>query len=384
MYKYEHLAFQTSIALLFDIWGLVSGWLAASYLIGLEYPWLLMLYPGILGVRGAIGGIFSGRLGTSLHLGFVKPRLRRNTYYFYLLVGSIFTLPFIGGLLSGFLTMLVVLIFYSVSLVEVLALPLISIAVIFLSTLLLVPLASKVAFIAFRRGLDPDVVVYPVMSTVADLGATAIYILVAEIYLLYSIIPLLLFSLASLAVFIVSYLKFREEREFIESLKESIYAILLLLFFESIAGSALHSISGRIEKFSALMTLYPVLIDSLGDIGSITGSRLTTLLAIGHVADWKELLKEYSGDLLIVSATAVFFYSLLDLITSIAGAPALIIVIGGGIAVVSIIPVSIFTAVVTHRYKLNPDNFVNPVVSSVADSIMSMSLLLAAFFLKFH
>ena len=362
----------------------MSGWLAASYLIGLEYPWLLMLYPGILGVRGAIGGIFSGRLGTSLHLGFIKPWLRRNTYYFYLLVGSIFTLPFIGGLLSGFLTMIVVLIFYNVSLVEVLALPLISVAVVFLSTLLLIPLASKIAFIAFRRGLDPDVVVYPVMSTVADLGATAIYILVAEIYLLHSIIPVLLFSLASLAVFIISYLKFKGEREFIESLKESTYAILLLLFFENVAGSALHSISDKIEKFTALMTLYPVLIDSLGDIGSVTGSRLTTLLAIGHVTDWKELLRNYSGDLLTVGATAVIFYSLLGFITSLTEAPAPIIIVGGGIAVVSIIPISIFTAVVTHRYRLNPDNFVNPIVSSVADSIMSVSLLLATFFLKLY
>jgi len=379
LYRYEHLAFQTSLALLFDILGLLSGWLAATYLLGLKYPWLLILYPGILGVRGAISGIFSGRLGTSLHLGLVKPGLRKNTYYFNLLVASTFTLPLIGGLLSGFMTLSVVFLFYRASFIEVLILPLISTTVIFLSTLILVPLASQVAFTAFRYGLDPDVVLYPIMSTIADLGATAIYIVVVEIYFRYSLIPLLSFFAACLAISVISYLKFGKEREFAESLRESIYAMLFLLFFENVAGSALHSISGKIEKFASLMALYPVLIDSLGDIGSITGSRLTTLLAVGHAKNWRELLKACGGDLLIVSATAMLFYSLLGFTASSINTSLLLILIGCAIAVALIIPISIFTAVVTHRYKLNPDNFVNPIVSSMADGLMTLSLLLAAF-----
>jgi len=151
-----------------------------------------------------------------------------------------------------------------------------------------------------------------------------------------------------------------------------------MLFFENIAGLTLQSISGKIEHFAAVMALYPVLIDSLGDTGSIIGSRLTTYLAVGHAKTGKELVKEYGGEFLVVGATALVFYALLGFATSFWGTSPLLILVGGAVAIASIIPISIFAAVVTHSRGLNPDNFVNPVTSSIADTLMTLSLWLAA------
>ena len=99
---------------------------------------------------------------------------------------------------------------------------------------------------------------------------------------------------------------------------------------------------------------------------------------MGHAKTGKELVKEYGGEFLVVGATALVFYALLGFATSFWGTSPLLILVGGAVAIASIIPISIFAAVVTHSRGLNPDNFVNPVTSSIADTLMTLSLWLAA------
>ena len=357
---------------------MLPGCIAALFLLDAKQSWVIMLYPGILGVRGAISGIFSGRLSTALHLGRVKPSLRKNTYYYYLLVAFIFLMPVIGGVLLGLSMAFVLVVFYNASMLEVLTLPIITVSSIFLSTVLLIPIASKIAFTAFKRGLDPDVILYPIMSTISDLGATLIYVFIIKLFQNFAII---LFTVSMIAVFI-SYRKFKDNKEFIESVKQSIYAIIWLLIFENVAGAFLHSVSSRLKDFSSIMTLYPVLIDSLGDMGSIIGSRLTTHIAIGHVSIGKELFTDYSGDLLAITLTAFIFYSTIGLMMIVCGNFFLIIMIASAIAIALMTPIALFTAIIMHNHGLDPDNFVNPVVSSMADSIMTLGLWLAAIILS--
>ena len=78
---------QSILSLSFNTLGLLTGTIILLYLgiLSLEKaPWAIFLYPGILSVRGAIGGLFSGHLGTGLHLGSIKPVLRQNTNDFYI------------------------------------------------------------------------------------------------------------------------------------------------------------------------------------------------------------------------------------------------------------------------------------------------------------
>ena len=376
--EYNILISQTALAFIFDILGLLAGFIAALFLLDAKQSWVIMLYPGILGVRGAISGIFSGRLSTALHLGRVKPSLRKNTYYYYLLVAFIFLMPVIGGVLLGLSMAFVLVVFYNASILEALTLPIITVSSIFLSTVLLVPIASKIAFTAFKRGLDPDVILYPIMSTISDVGATLIYAFIIKQFQIFTI---MIFIVSMIALFI-SYRKFKDNKEFIESVKQSMYAIIWLLIFENVAGAFLHSVSSRLKDFSLIMTLYPVLIDSLGDMGSIIGSRLTTHIAIGHVSIGKELFTDYSGDLLAITLTAFIFYSTIGLMMIVCGNFFLIIIIASAIAIALMTPIALFTAIIMHNHGLDPDNFVNPVVSSMADSIMTLGLWLAAIILS--
>ena len=52
---------QSTLALSFNITGLIAGYiLASSYGVLSNYQWTLIMFPGLLSVRGAIGGLYAG------------------------------------------------------------------------------------------------------------------------------------------------------------------------------------------------------------------------------------------------------------------------------------------------------------------------------------
>jgi len=78
------------IAYSFDFGGLIAGFIVASQFgVFQYYPWAIAVYPAILSARGMISGLFSGRLGTALHVGTIYPRLFGNTKSFYKLFQAI-------------------------------------------------------------------------------------------------------------------------------------------------------------------------------------------------------------------------------------------------------------------------------------------------------
>ena len=93
---------QALFSLLFNFGGLLAGGILA-YNLGIfeSLPWALIIYPGILSIRGAIGGLFSGRLSTALHLGTIKPRLMGNTSEAYTLLNTVNALTLMSALFMG-------------------------------------------------------------------------------------------------------------------------------------------------------------------------------------------------------------------------------------------------------------------------------------------
>ncbi|MDH4221738.1 MAG: hypothetical protein OEV19_03265, partial [Candidatus Bathyarchaeota archaeon] len=93
---------QSLLSLSFDFGGMLAGTLLAVYFgVFSLAPWTIALFPGILSVRGAIGGLFSGRLSTGLHLGTVKASYTKNTKNFYLLLRAVIVLSLASGITIG-------------------------------------------------------------------------------------------------------------------------------------------------------------------------------------------------------------------------------------------------------------------------------------------
>ena len=102
----KHLG-QSVMSLSFNLGGLLAGTLLTLYFDVFSITsWAFLLFPGVLSVRGAIGGVFSARIGTALHTGRIEASWTKNTKPFYLLLYAIITLTLGSSVVMGLATSL--------------------------------------------------------------------------------------------------------------------------------------------------------------------------------------------------------------------------------------------------------------------------------------
>ncbi len=381
---------QSLLSLSFNLGGLLAGTLLALFFDVFSLaPWTLVLFPGILSVRGAIGGLFSGRLGTGLHLGTVRYSYTKNTRYFYLLQNAVVTLTFVSGIAIGLTTWVFSVVFWGATMADFLSIAVVVVATMGLSIVLVSPLTIAVSVFSFRRGLDPDVIVYPVVSTVADILVTACYVLCLSIFFSLTVLGYFLIgvlNLIFLSVVLYILVKNREEKEFIKTIKEFLFTLVFVVYIVNLTGSLLNQLRSIIGVRPEIYIVYPALIDTTGDVGSIVGSTATTKLALGAIKPSFSSIKQHKTEISSAWAASVVmftFYSIISLlvwgIATLRNLSVLTarLLITNSLAVSAMVVISYFVAVVTYRKGWDPDNFVIPIESSLADSVTTIALLTA-------
>ena len=376
---------QSALSLSMNLGGMLAGALLAFNIhVFSVAPWAIVLFPCVLSVRGAIGGLFSGRLSTALHLGVVKAAYTENTRYFYTLFSSIVVIALEGCLLMSSVAFLFSAIVWSVPLgsyVEMLA---VTMGVMSLSLIFVSPITIGISFLSFRRGFDPDVVVYPITSTVADIIVTGCYIMLLGLFFHGGFSWLLICSVdvIFLAAALYIFLKNYGEFEFMKTLREFLLTLFLITLIVNVTGFILSGIKMIIGNRPEIYAIYPALIDTIGDVGSIVGSTATTKLFMGvikpSIQSIKEHLTEIAGAWM---ASLIMFTLYFAIATSTYGVymidslKFLLEVIGTNIIAVSTMSIiSYMIAISTFRRALNPDNFVIPIESSIADTVTTISL----------
>ncbi|MBC7090830.1 MAG: magnesium transporter [Nitrososphaeria archaeon] len=376
---------QSIIALSFDLGGLLSGSVAAYY-----YPlfgnlvWILLLFTPILTIRGNIGGIYSGKLGTMLHLGLAKPSLFKNTREFYSLIKAILALTFFDTLVIGIISFALNSSFGLISLQHLPYFILVPPFTCLLAILISIPIASIVGIEVFKRGLDPDIFIYPVMSTLDDILITFCYFTIAGFIIYFDNLPLLFLILILVAVYFSAIvLRYRRDNVFRRTLLEGVPTVVLASLFGVFGGMGLGSLKEKIEDMPSILIIYPALIDALGDIGSILGSMETTKLALGYTTSLTKTFKETLADLVSVEcAAAIIHLTFATIGFAISGLQNIsflfyLISITLFSNIISFLFISIFSLTVatqTFKYGLDPDNFVIPLVASVSDVVATLSL----------
>ncbi|MBS7638688.1 magnesium transporter, partial [Candidatus Bathyarchaeota archaeon] len=258
-----------------------------------EHPWILALYPPILTVRGNLSGLYSGNLSTMLHLGLILPRLRRNTDYYLNLNRAIFFLTFIDTVIIGIASFIFGLIFKFSSFDQMpiyLVVPTISCMI---ANSISIPITLLVGVEAYKKGLDPDILVYPILSSVNDVLVSLSFVAVSMLILAYRWGFYLAGSLFLIMMFycISLFRLHRKNQFFSKTTREGVASIGLASIFGSLNGIFM---SGRAEQMSeapGLVMLYPVIIDGLGDVGSAAGSMTTTSLALGYTRSLGDVMK---------------------------------------------------------------------------------------------
>ena len=373
----------------FDIVGLLAGLIIASQTYIFSFSsWIIAVYPAILSARGMIGGIFTGRLSTALHVGTIYPKLFGNTKLFYKLFEAIIVTTLITSLFMSSIAMVLGVFLWGVVLSDLLNITLFVMATMAFG-LAISFITTIVSFISFKKGLDPDVVVYPIMSTVADIVITVFYMLTAILFFLFSGIGKTVITLIDVLYLIISSLTLIRnihDREFIKDIKEVLLTLIIVAFIVNLTGTFLGKISVIIKDRREVYTIYPALIDTVGDVGSVVGSIATTRLALGFINPSftaigkikKQILSSWLVSIIIfisLSFLSLLLNGIIDALIFVEFTYLLLLT--NIIAIPIIVAISYVISILAFKGGFDPDNFVIPIESSLADNITTIALFIA-------
>ena len=383
----KHLV-QSVMSLSFNLGGLLAGILLALYFDAFSVnSWVLLLFPGVLSTRGAIGGVFSGRLSTALHTGRVNASFRNNTRTFHILFYAIIMLTLCSSIVMGVVTSLFSVFIVGTTMVDSIAILAVTTGTMGLSLVFISPITIAVSILSFKKGLDPDVIVYPVISTVADVLVTICYIFMLNSF--FSSQPgRILIGMFGLAFSLIAcYIVIKNYREpmFLKTVKEFFLTIILVAFIVNITGSALNRIGRIVGSKRKMYIVYPALIDTVGDVGSIVGSTATTKFALGLMGPSFSSVKQHLFEISSAWSASQIMFIIYAITASLVNGFAVSsgfwrftvqLVATNLLAVPLIIIISFVVAISTQQRGLDPDNFVIPIESALADGITTISLLI--------
>ncbi len=331
----------------------------------LSYPVIFVILPGLMGLRGNIFGAMASRFTTMLHLGEMEPKLRDKNVVKNIFLGILLSvLPVVvlwivgvikvGNVASGVIVLLIVLT-----------------STIFVS--LIMGYATAIATVLpFKRGIDPDTVAAPLVTSAGDLVTIPFLVL---FILLHEDLPRLFDILVLLAVFLLLVMGFRtkfesEEKRMIREILGIIGALALL---SSISGGLLESYSEVIYASVIFSVMYPAILDTAGNYGSIIGARTSTKIHLGEIEGF--INRDSLLDIFTYFLTSFFIAFLMNLIAMFVVKLILEKTVGIVLPFIILYPFLILTnmfmayflAIIFDRLGLDPDNATVPAITTLAD-----------------
>jgi mgtE-like transporter len=174
-------------ALPFELIAVVGGIIAGVILSGMTgelelIPGLIVIIPGVMGLRGNISSTLGSRLGSAIHMGLITKIDYKNRELRNNIIGSMI-LTVIISIFLGFLGhyVSVLLGFGSAGLFKLILIALLSG---FFSGLVLSFISVYLAIGAFRFGFDPDNIVTPSIATIGDILAIMMIFIFARLVLM--------------------------------------------------------------------------------------------------------------------------------------------------------------------------------------------------------
>lgn len=383
---------ETSLACLFDIGSLIGGFMIALQLdIFHLSPWAIALYPAVISIKGVITGVLTGRLSTALHLGTIYPKFLGNTKSFYRLISATIVLTLATSLTISLVSILFGTLFWGVTLTELPAILTVMVAT--LSVGLLIALITiKGTFISFKRSLDPDIIVYPATATATNIIITLLYIAVLNLYFSGPTGQWAIIIFGLINVFLVALVlpKNIKETEFRSIIKEALPTMILIAFIVNVTGTLLKGISNIAGDRREIYTLYPAIIDVIGDAGLVVSSAATMKLTLGILSPTFSSIKHHAKNIFSAWTSSLIFFVVLGvlslMINSIFAFDSIVnlltlLVIANIIAFAANVIISYGISILSFKRGLDPDNFVIPIGNSIADALTTLAIFITMLFI---
>jgi len=341
----------------------VGGYFLGSYFNKLmtDYPILLLVLPGLMGLRGNIYGALSSKFTTSLFLGEMRPSLREDKVFEGLTLGTSLSLT------SVMILWIIGILKIGRGAFEVLAILLSS--TIFVSILLSYATAI-VSVVPFRKGIDPDAVASPLVTSISDLltiPALIAFVILFEVEgsYFYTI------TVALILITLIISLRFRFDRRTFFELSA---VLILFAMVEGLSGSIFESYSNFIYRAFIFSILYPSILDSLGNYGCVVGSKTSTRLHLGEIKRFLDFrsIRDIASLLSTSIPLSVFMYSLgyfvsINLNRYVGFQYEFFLLYPIFVLLVMITSYSL--AFMSYRMGLDPDNVTIPAITTLADLI---------------
>lgn len=172
---------------------------------------------------------------------------------------------------------------------------------------------------------------------------------------------------------------------FMKIVRESIFVLILATLLSSVGGIFLKSVESNLVTLVPLIVILPALNDMIGDFGIILVSRFSTALYMHK--KMKVIAKHLFKDVLLIALiSAIYIAALGTFLSSIKSFSfdfifLLKIIILTLITTIVLVLINFFIALFAgkqvYKKKINPDNVLIPLTTSVADlgAMIMLSLL---------
>lgn len=380
---------QGMAALLVSSAGDLAAGLALGFMTGTldRLPGLIVLVPAAIGMRGNIFGALGSRLGTAIHTGEFEGRVERRNLAGQNVMAS--------AALTLYLSIALAVLAKEVArLFDVETIPLthyIAVSVVggLLSSLVILGITLGIAAMSVKRGWDMDNVAAPVVTAAGDL-VTLPALWLTTFLLPVGRLPQAVALISVLAAILTTIYQIRQRDLpiFRRVIRGSLTILILAGLVDVVAGL---TIEKRLEDFltyPGLLVLIPPFLEDAGALGGILSARLSSKLHLGSIPpqaipsrySWEDILLTY-----ILGVPVFFFVGLSGTIVSHAvglDTPGLVqmlslTMLAGAIATTGAVFVAYYTAMISFRFGLDPDNYGIPVVTSSMDLIGAVALILS-------
>lgn len=379
---------QGFVALLLSSLGSLVAGIALGSITGTlkTFPGLMILLPAAIGMRGNIFGALGSRLGTSIHAGLYEPNLRRDgVLYQNVYASTVLTLSI--SVLLGVLAKTFSVAF-GVPSISVVDFVVISILGGLLSSVAVGAFTVLLSIQAHRRGWDMDSVSSPLVTAAGDL-VTIPSLFVATLAVgVEGVTAGVAVATVILAIALTVRGLLTDLPGTRRVLRESLPLLVVAGTIDIFAGLVVEARLDRFLTFPALLVLIPPFLEAAGALGGILSSRLASKLHLGVIVarGRPDAVALLDFSIIFLFAAVTFFLTgisahLASVIVGLASPGVLTIVgismLAGLMATVSAVGVAYYSAVVTFRRGLDPDNFGIPLITSSMDFVGVIALIIA-------
>ncbi|HJJ88910.1 MAG TPA: magnesium transporter [Methanocorpusculum sp.] len=348
-------------------------------------PGLMVLVTPSINMRGAIAGILTSRLSSSMHLGAFEVRFSRGTDLGDNLRASMLLTMIISVLLALFGKLICVITGTdTIGLGDMVIISLVSGTV---AGMIVTLIGIVTSILCYRMGWNLDMVGAPIVTTFGDMITLPFLIITA---ILIMIIPEELRILLGIMVLIMIVWMIVSIGQVTDTVKDVLREGVPLLAPLSLLGIGAGVLyTDNLESLiaaAAILILMAPFMNGCGSIGGILTSRVATEMHMGLVnADiipsktilW-HFAENYVYALLILPLMGGIAHSAANTIgiTTPGLLPMVQLAVVAGMVVITLMNLlGYYTAVFSYRMGYDPDNFGVPVVTSSIDLIGATALL---------